>query len=51
MKQNIPALAQAFMLPTSRYDPEKAEFVVRFIGALKHTKGKWEGQPFRLLPW
>ena len=39
------------MLPTSRFDAEKADFVVQFIGALKHTKGKWEGQPFKLLPW
>ena len=51
MKKEIPQLAQQFMLPTSHYDEEKADFVVEFIAALKHTKGKWEGQPFRLLPW
>ena len=51
MKQEIPALAKSFMLPTSRYDPERAEYVVQFIGALRHTKGKWEGQPFKLLAW
>ena len=40
-----------FMLPTSHYDETKAGFVVTFIEALKHTKGEWHGQPFRLLPW
>lgn len=39
------------MLPTSHYDADSADYVVNFISALKHTKGKWEGQPFRLLPW
>jgi len=39
------------MLPDSHYDEEKAEFVVQFIQALKHTKGEWRGQPFKLLPW
>ena len=51
MNQEIPELAKKFMLPDSRYDAEKAEYVVQFVGALKHTKGKWVGQPFRLLPW
>ena len=40
-----------FMLPTSHYDPEKAERAVRFIEQLRHTKGKWAGKRFILLPW
>ena len=33
------------------YDERKAEYAVRFINCLKHTKGKWRGVPFELLPW
>jgi phage terminase large subunit-like protein len=33
------------------YDEEAAEKAVRFIGKLKHTKGKWAGQPVTLEPW
>lgn len=40
-----------FMLETSHYDEEKADRAVMFIESLKHTKGKWEGQYFKLLPW
>lgn len=40
-----------FMLPTSHYDKAKADRAVTFISNLKHTKGKWAGQPFILLPW
>jgi len=40
-----------FMLPTSHYDKAQADFVVNFIQCLKHTKGRWAGQPFHLLPW
>jgi len=40
-----------FMLPTSHYDEAKADRAVRFIENLKHTKGKWDGKPFWLLPW
>lgn len=40
-----------FMLPTSRYDKEKADRAVTFIENLCHTKGKWAGTPFWLLPW
>jgi len=46
-----PKLAQRFMLPTSHYEPQKAEFVQSFIAALRHTKAEWKGQPFILLPW
>jgi len=40
-----------FMLPTSRYDSAKADRAVMFIENLKHTKGKWAGRQFWLLPW
>lgn len=40
-----------FMLPTSRYDKEKADRAVKFIEMLPHTKAEWEGKPFWLLPW
>ena len=40
-----------FMLDTSHYDEAKADRAVTFIENLKHTKGKWDGKPFWLLPW
>lgn len=40
-----------FMLPTSHYDKGKADRAVTFIQNLCHTKGKWAGTPFTLLPW
>jgi hypothetical protein len=40
-----------FMLPTSHYDKAKADRAVKFIEMLKHTKGKWAGKRFWLLPW
>ena len=40
-----------FMLETSHYDKEKADRAVRFIENLCHTKGKWAGHRFWLLPW
>jgi hypothetical protein len=39
------------MLPDSHYDKDKADRAVAFIENLCHTKGKWAGQPFLLLPW
>ena len=39
------------MLPTSHYDKAAADFAVAFIENLCHTKGKWAGQPFKLIPW
>lgn len=33
------------------YDKAKAERAKNFINYLKHTKGKWRGVPFNLLPW
>lgn len=41
----------AFMLPDSHYDKDKADRAVAFIEHLCHTKGKWAGKPFLLLPW
>jgi hypothetical protein len=41
-----------FMLPTSHYDARrKADRAVKFIEMLRHTKGKWAGKRFWLLPW
>lgn len=40
-----------FMLPTSHYDKAKADRAVKFIQNLCHTKGKWDGKKFMLLPW
>ena len=40
-----------FMKETSHYDAEKADKAVRFIEMLRHTKGKWAGKRFWLLPW
>ncbi len=34
------------------YDEQLANFVVRwFERELQHSKGRWAGEPFRLLPW
>jgi phage terminase large subunit-like protein len=33
------------------FDKEKADRAVRFFEGLKHTKGRWRGKPFQLLPW
>lgn len=33
------------------FDEAKARQTVEFINCLKHTKGRWRGQPFTLLPW
>ena len=40
-----------FMLDTSHYDEKKADRAVTFIENLRHTKGKWAGKRFWLLPW
>ncbi len=40
-----------FMLETSHYDKKKADRAVTFIENLCHTKGKWAGTRFWLLPW
>ena len=33
------------------HSEEKARRVIQFIECLKHTKGEFHGQPFKLLPW
>lgn len=33
------------------FDRAAAEHVTQFFGFLKHSKGEWAGQPFRLEPW
>lgn len=40
-----------FMLHDSYYDEDAADFAVNFIQNLCHTKGKWAGKRFELLPW
>ena len=33
------------------FSEAKARRVTQFIECLKHTKGEFHGQPFKLLPW
>ena len=33
------------------FDNKRAMYAIDFIQNLKHTKGKWAGVPFKLLPW
>ena len=40
-----------FMLPTSHYDKDEADFVVNFIQSLSHTKGDFFKEPFILIDW
>lgn len=40
-----------FMAESSHYDKAKADFAVKFIECLSHTKGIWAGQPFKLIDW
>ena len=40
-----------FMAEGSYYDEDQADYVVNFIQCLCHTKGKWAGKPFILMPW
>ena len=39
------------MAETSHYDKDEADFVVAFIEQLKHTKGEFYNQPFKLIDW
>ncbi|MCC8075290.1 MAG: terminase large subunit [Clostridiales bacterium] len=39
------------MAKNSYYDEDMANYVVSFIECLCHTKGRWYGQRFHLLPW
>ena len=41
----------AFMAEDSHYDKARADHAVAFIECLKHTKGRWAGKNFKLLPW
>ena len=40
-----------FMAKNSKYDKKKADFVVKFIEQLCHTKGIWAGEKFELIDW
>jgi len=40
-----------FKAENSVYSKEAADFVVMFIEQLSHTKGRWAGKKFQLLPW
>ncbi len=40
-----------FMAPDSYYDEDAANFAVNFIQCLCHTKGRWAGKRFELMPW
>lgn len=40
-----------FMVKGSHYDKDQADYVVAFIECLCHTKGRWAGKPFYLMPW
>lgn len=33
------------------FNQDKADHVINFIKQLRHTKGRWKGVPFSLLPW
>lgn len=37
--------------PGARFDPERVDRVLRSFGMLRHTKGKWAGQPLNPDPW
>ena len=41
----------SFMKEDSTYDEMKADYAVNFIECLCHTKGKWAGEPFKLIGW
>lgn len=51
MKQLKKYKPTRFMLDTSYYDKELADYAVSFIECLCHTKGTWAGKPFKLLDW
>ena len=33
------------------FDRQAAEYAIQFFGFLRHSKGEWRGQPFRLALW
>lgn len=51
MKQLKKYKPTRFMLNTSYYDKELADYAVSFVECLCHTKGTWAGKPFKLLAW
>ena len=40
-----------FMAEGSHYDKKKADYAVKFIECLCHTKGDWYGKKFELMDW
>ncbi len=40
-----------FMAKGSKYNKAAADYAVRFIECLSHTKGTWAGQAFELIDW
>lgn len=40
-----------FMAKDSHYDKKKADYAVKFIECLCHTKGEWYGKKFKLMDW
>lgn len=40
-----------FMAKDSHYDKKAADYAVKFIQCLSHTKGIWAGKKFELIPW
>lgn len=38
-------------IPANPKEAESADSVLRFISYMRHSKGKFAGQPFELLPW
>ncbi len=40
-----------FMAEDSHYDKAAADYAVRFIECLAHTKGTWAGKTFELIDW
>jgi phage terminase large subunit-like protein len=38
-------------VPGARFDPERVDKVLKAFGLLRHTKGKWSGQPLRPDSW
>ena len=40
-----------FMAEDSHYDKTAADYAVRFIECLAHTKGTWAGKSFELIDW
>lgn len=37
--------------PGARFDPNRVDRVIAAFGILRHTQGKWAGQPLRPDPW